>query len=88
MLLLALLETILNVRLCRAFILLALFRELDTNNSGKISAADLVRLSLESSVDLSPHEIHQIIDACDNSGDGLITFQEFANGLIKCLRDR
>jgi len=71
-----------------AFILLSLFREFDVNNTGFISAADLVRLSLETAVDLNPREIHAIIDSCDKTGDGLISFPEYALALVKCLRDR
>ena len=71
-----------------AFILLSLFREFDVNNSGYISAVDLIRLSQETAVDLSAREIHEIIDSCDKTGDGLISFPEYALALVKCLRDR
>ena len=71
-----------------AFVILAVFRELDTNNSGKISPADLLRIAVEYDLDLTPREIHEIIDRLDKSDDGLVSFGEFASALVHLLRGR
>jgi Ca2+-binding EF-hand superfamily protein len=76
------------VKIKAAIILLALFREFDTNNSGRISAADLHRLVRETNIDLSHSEVDDVINKCDRTGDDLISFQEFVIAFVAVLRLR
>jgi Ca2+-binding EF-hand superfamily protein len=76
------------VKVKSAIILLALFRELDANNTGKISAADLHRLVRETGTDLTHSEVDDVINKLDRSGDDLVSFEEFVKAFVIVLRLR
>jgi len=67
------------------FILAGLFKELDTNNSGRITSVDLHRIVLQTGAPISHQQINNIISQCDTDGTGGISFKEFVIAISKFL---
>ena len=58
------------------------FEAVDTDGSGHITAAELKKLFKDSGHgdDVTDADIDQLIKACDEDGDGKISFEEFVKG--------
>jgi len=75
------------VKIKGVFLLAALFSELDTTNTGRITSLDLHRLVLQTGAPISHQEIVDIIARCDQDGSGGISFQEFVIAFMVFLQN-
>jgi len=53
------------------------FRKINSDNTGKISFADLKKVMLEMGESLKDEEIKMMINVADKDGDGQISYDEF-----------
>ncbi len=69
----------------RAMELRALFDEVDADGSGFITADEVKELIRSSGHggDITDHEIEALVKACDDNGDGKISFEDFVANMIE-----
>ena len=61
-----------------------LFRRLDTDKSGYITAEDLktVVTAVGAEGEVTEEQIHELIASADKSGDGRVSYEEFVQAVI------
>ena len=62
----------------------AAFMALDADGSGFITGDEVKKLLKDTghAADVTDAEIHQLIKACDDNGDGKISFEEFVKNMV------
>ena len=53
------------------------FRVMDTNNTGQLSAENLITAMNKRGMKMSPEEVQKIIHNIDDTGNGMINYSEF-----------
>ena len=63
----------------------AMFMVVDKDNSGFITADEVKKLIKDSGhgADVTDAEIEELVKACDDNGDGQISFEEFVKNLVQ-----
>ena len=63
----------------------AMFMAVDKDNSGFITADEVKKLIKDSGhgADVTDAEIEELVKACDDNGDGQISFEEFVKNLVQ-----
>lgn len=59
------------------------FNEMDTDNSGFVEAKEIKAIAAKVGCKLSDDDLDQIIKKADESGDGKISFEEFAKSILQ-----
>ena len=67
-------------------VLLALFRAMDTDNTGSISPDNLKELVAQTGADVTDEQIDELVAAIDQSDEGTINFKEFVVALVVVLK--
>ena len=62
-----------------------MFTAVDADGSGFITADEVKKLIKDSGhgADVSDAEIEELVKACDDNGDGKISFEEFVKNLVQ-----
>lgn len=85
-------RAVIGVNLIRMILaeLQRIFAAIDTDGSGYITKQDLEKAweKSESKDKIPKEKIDDIVKKCDQSGDGKITFEEFAQGVRQAILER
>jgi Ca2+-binding EF-hand superfamily protein len=70
----------------RLLVLLALFRELDTDDSGFITPDNLKEIVAQTGAEVTDEQIDNLVAAIDQNDEGQISFKEFVGALLAVLK--
>ena len=68
--------------------LLALFKELDVDDTGYITPDNLKELVAQTEAEVTDEQIDNLVAAIDQTDDGQISFKEFVVALVTVLKAR
>ena len=72
----------------RLLVLLALFRELDTDDTGYITPDNLKEIVAQTEAEITDEQIDNLVAAIDQNDEGQISFKEFVGALLVVLKAR
>lgn len=64
------------------------FRHIDADRSNKLDMEEVLKATLAWNLHLSANDVEELIDGCDENGDGKIDYGEFSRGLGRLMESQ